>query len=290
MSGLTLQADEWSVSIRPECGGSLASLVRGEVDVLRPMPAQSASPLESACFPLVPYCNRIADGRFRWKGDEIALPRNFSPEVHSLHGIGWQNKWRVASADSWRCTLIHDYAGLGTRPWKRPIRQWPWAYRAEQRIRLGERGVKITLDITNLSNVPMPAGLGLHPYFRRRAETRVHFSANGMVRTEKGIPVGDFVPADTFADWPQGTSLPDTLIDHCFVDWSGEVRITDNLGTITMRAHGAPYLHCFAPPCAPDLCFEPVTHIPDALNQDPAGMISLPPGCTASMQMEITAS
>ena len=46
----------WEASIRPEIGGSLASLTHDGKDVLRPMPDDATDPLQAACFPLVPYC------------------------------------------------------------------------------------------------------------------------------------------------------------------------------------------------------------------------------------------
>lgn len=286
-----LTAGGWEAELRPDIGGSLSALRRDGVDVLRPLPAGSKTVLESSCFPLVPYCNRIAGGHFDWAGDEVRMPRNFPPEENSLHGLGWQAAWEVVRSDSLRCTLVHEHSGLGPRPWKGDLTDWPWAYRAEQRVRLGMRGCKITLDLTNLSNVPMPAGLGLHPYFRRLPETQVRFASKGMVPVDEHlIPTADFVESDTFAEWGEGTALPGGLVDHCFVRWGGQVAISDALGTITMTARGVPDLHVYSPADGSALCFEPVTHIPDALNQAPGDMIVLPPRCTASIAMEISAS
>ena len=67
---LTLQSGAWKAELRPEIGGCIASLTRDGVEVLRTMPAGSAEPLESACIPLVPYCNRIRDARFVFQTDE----------------------------------------------------------------------------------------------------------------------------------------------------------------------------------------------------------------------------
>ena len=286
-----LAAGGWEAELRPEIGGALAALRLGGVDVLRAMPLGALDPLEAACFPLVPYCNRIAEGAFAWQGNTVRMPHNFAPETNSLHGLGWQQSWDVAHADTFRCTLVHDHAGIGPQPWTRAIETWPWAYGAQQRFRLGPRGLKITLDLTNRSAVPMPAGLGLHPYFRRAADTKVRFHSKGMVRVDaRQIPFGDPAEPDTLADFARGDRLPRTLVDHTFTDWDGTVEIADATGTITMRAAGAPALHVYAPTDGSALCFEPVTHTPDALNQAPVAMIVLPPGCTASLTMEITAS
>ncbi|QZH75690.1 MAG: aldose 1-epimerase [Erythrobacter sp.] len=277
-----LFAGEWHAEVRPEIGGVLSALRFNGVDVLRPMPADATDPLQSASFALVPYCNRIADGTFRWCEQMIEMPRNFPPEQHSLHGLGWQVPWEVARADSFRCTLVHRHSGSDA--------SWPWAYRAEQRIRLGAQGCKVTLDVTNFADTPMPTGLGFHPYFRRNPETRLRFASEGMMVVDAGlIPTGERVPSKTLADWGAGTALPEVLVDHCFVHWAGKVRIEDALGTITLSARGAPNLHVYSPTDDSALCCEPVTHTPDAPNQSPGEMIVLPPGCTASVEMEISA-
>ena len=275
---LRLQSGEWRAELRPEIGGCLASLTRGGREILRTMPEGASNPLESACFPLVPYCNRIRDGRFEWQGRDVRLPANFPPEPHSLHGLGWQQPWDVTREAGFKCALAHSHDGKGG---------WPWAYEAHQRVRLGPEGCAITLDVTNRADEPMPCGLGLHPYPRRRGETRVSFAAAAMLEVDGGlIPNG---AATSASHWCQGSDLPARTIDHCFTGWDGLARADDDLGSITVRARGARFLHLYAPEDGSALCLEPVSHQPDALNSAPQQMIALPPGCTASLTMWVSA-
>lgn len=277
--GLKLAAAEWEAEVRPEIGGSLSALRYRGVDVLRTMPEGSANPLDAACFPLAPYCNRIRAGRFTIAGREIALPANFPPEPHTLHGLAWQSPWSVESQAANKCVLVHDYDGSGA---------WPWAYRALQRIRLGPKGCAITLVLTNRSAETMPAGLGLHPYFRRRPETEVRFAADHVLLTAPDpLPTGVSAPADHFGDWATGASLPSETIDHCFAGWRGEATIRDALGAIALGADGAPHLHLYAPADGSALCLEPVSHTPDAHNRAPEELILLPPGCAATLSLHI---
>jgi aldose 1-epimerase len=275
---LRLEADGWAAELRPEIGGCLASLTLNGLEVLRTMPEGSREPLESACFPLVPYCNRIRDARFTWQAREVRLPANFAPEPHNLHGIGWQQPWDVTRNGGFKCSLAHSYDGNGG---------WPWAYDAEQRVRLGPQGCAITLDLTNRADTPMPCGLGLHPYLRRRPETRVAFTASAMLEVDAGlIPNGATTSA---GKWSSGQALPDHTIDHCLVEWDGVARASDDLGSVTVRARGGRFLHLYAPADGSALCLEPVSHQPDALNSAPEQMIVLPPDCTASLTMWISA-
>jgi aldose 1-epimerase len=282
LDALTLRAGGWQAQVRPEIGGSLASLTFEEREVLRTMPPDSTSPLDAACFPLAPYCNRIREGRFAFAGRDIVLPPNFPPERHSIHGLAWRRPWRVESQAESKCVIVDDYDGAGP---------WPWAYRAEQRVRLGDRGCAITLVLTNRGDTAMPAGIGLHPYFRRGAEARVRFAADHVLLSDpECLPTGVTAPADHFAHFRHGATLPSETVDHCFAGWSGEATIEDDLGTIAINASGAPHLHFYAPADGSALCCEPVSHTPDALNRAPEEMTILPPGCSATLTLRISAA
>ena len=71
---LTLVCGTLSLGIRPEIGGSISHFRQGAADILRPAPPDSRQPLDMACFPLVPFANRIAGGRFRFENHDVALP------------------------------------------------------------------------------------------------------------------------------------------------------------------------------------------------------------------------
>lgn len=279
---IDLRAGDWEAELRPEIGGAIAALRYQGNDVLRPMPADSDDVLQASCFPLAPYCNRIRGGRFGFKGREVALPANFPPEPHSLHGLSWHRPWSLESRAENKCVLADDYDGSGP---------WPWAYGTRQRVRLGPKGCAVTLVLTNLSSESMPTGLGLHPYFRRRAETQVEFAADHVLLTGPDVlPTGVTAPANHFGDWASGAPLPAGTVDHCFAQWRRTAAIRDDLGTIALEADGAPNLHLYAPADGSALCLEPISHTPDAPNRAPDEMIVLPPGCSASLTMRISAT
>lgn len=291
MSGLThLQGHGYKLAVLPEHGGLLASLSYDNAEILRPLPPRCFDPLLSASFPLVPFANRIAGGRFSWMGSRVKLPANFSGETSAIHGFGWQSRWVLEEVRQSHCILSHEWQGLGPQTWPEEIAGWPWAYRAEQHISLGEEGCSVTLILANRSETIMPAGLGLHPYFRRRPESRLTFGASHVCETgPQCLPNGKLAPVSQFGDFASGAELPDVSIDHCFTNWGGVVMIQDDLGTIKLSATGARHLHLFAPVDAQVLCLEPVSHTPDALNQNPADVPSLQPGEKASLKIRICA-
>jgi aldose 1-epimerase len=279
---IELAAGAWRAALRPGVGGCLAVLDRAGVPVLRTMGEDADHPLQSACFALVPYCNRIAEGRFAFAGRAVSLTPNLPPQRHPLHGLGWLQPWRVVRGDSASALLEHAHDGAD---------EWPWAYLAHQHVALDESGCTIRLMVQNRADEPAPMGLGLHPYFRRAPETTVTFAAAAMLGIDAGfLPDGTRHPADMFAPWSSGATLPDTLVDHCFTRWSGSAAIADARGTIALRGFGAPHCHVYAPPGGDAVCLEPVGHTPDALNRVPDAMTVLPPGCGAGIALRIEAS
>lgn len=280
---IVLGSGAWQAWVRPGMGGLIAGLEQGGVPVLRRMPEGSTNPLDAACFPMVPWCNRIAGGRFGWEGGAITLAPNFLPERHAIHGHGWQSEWHVAEQSADRCVLEHAHDG--TAP------GWRWAYDARQEVMLSEAGCIITLSLTNRSGRLMPAGLGLHPYLRRRPTSRVRFAAEGVLAISADmIPTGEVLLPAHFGDFASedGAALPDGLIDHCYAGWNGAAVVQDDCGTIALIAQGAGHLHLYAPSDPAILCLEPVSHLPDAANSGTMPLCA--PGETISLTLRIGAS
>lgn len=281
MTGVILEHGDWRAQIVPQ-GGLLGALDHGGAAVLRRMEAGAVSPLEAACFPMVPWCNRIADGRFRWGNAAVLLARNFMPERHAIHGHGWQSEWTMAELGHDVCVMVHSHEGA--------VPDWPWAYVAEQTIRLSDAGCAVTLSLTNHSERLMPAGIGLHPYLRRRPGTRVAFQSGQIMAVGADmIPTGGHLPPSHFADFSAegGAALPEAgpVIDHCYTGWQGAALVSDDCGIITLEAEGAVHLHLYAPRDPSILCLEPVNHLPDAANT--GGMPLIAPGETISLTLRI---
>jgi aldose 1-epimerase len=280
MSELALEHGAWRARVLPEAGGLIAALDCAGVAVLRPMAAGSTNPLDAACFPMVPWCNRIAGARFRWGNGLVFLSRNFLPEPHAIHGHGWQSAWTVIEQITDRCVMVHRHDGAAPG--------WPWPYEAHQEIVLDGNGCTITLSLTNQSAQMMPAGLGLHPYLRRRPESRVAFAARALAEVGADlIPTGQSLAPGKFGDFAAqlGAALPDALIDHCFTGWDGVAMVRDDCGAITLNAKGASHLHLYAPTDPAILCLEPASDLPDAANT--GAMRLCVPGETVSLTLRI---
>ncbi len=112
---LVLRAGALEAALSPAAGGSLLWLRHGGEDVLRPAPDNCHDPLGMANFPLIPYANRIANGRFGFDGRDYQLPRNFGDHPHSIHGTGWQAAWTVGDQGANAVRLVQDHARAACR-------------------------------------------------------------------------------------------------------------------------------------------------------------------------------
>ncbi|MFN7128436.1 MAG: aldose 1-epimerase [Brevundimonas sp.] len=287
MSLLTLTAGDWRATAAPEQGGAILSLEWRGQPVFRPTPEGATDMLDMACFPLVPYANRIADARFAFEGRDVRLTAldRFAP--HALHGDGWLNPWTVETVDDASVEMILDWSGEADGV------GWPWPWRARQTVRLTEDGLEITLSMTNTGDAVMPAGLGLHPYFQKSADSRLSLLATGVWLTDaREIPERLATP-DAVADWSGGLALAEApFVDHAYAGWNGDAVLESDGRRVVMRAEGAEWAQVYAPVGADFFCVEPVTHRPDVLNApsgEPGGLARLLPGEGLTLVMRLTA-
>lgn len=279
---ISLKSGDWAASLAPALGGAVLDLVWRGRPILRPSPADAVDPLQTACFPLVPYANRIANGRFAFGGREVRLPAlpRFAP--HALHGEGWLAPWTVADQDDRSLAMAFEGGGGA----------WPWPYAAEQVVTLTDEGLRIDLSMTNTADEAAPAGLGLHPYFARTDDMVLHLNADSVwIPDSREIPERLGRPGEV-ADWSGGLALNGApMVDHCYDGWRGPARLETGAGVIEMRASAnAGWAQVYAPPGEAFVCVEPVTHRPDALNApagEASGLAVLAPGERLSMWMTI---
>ena len=277
---IELRHGAWRLILRPEIGGAIASLTRNGDDILRPMPETSTSVLDAACFPLTPYANRIAGGTFVFEGREITLPVQPAFAPHALHGDGWLSAWTVEASQEGSVTLVHRHAPD----------QWPWAYEARQGFALTDHGLTLELLMTNLSDAPMPAGLGLHPYFPVTEMTRLRFDATEVWGGGVDEVPTTLLPVTELFDWSGGARVTDApFVDNAYVG-GGAAILTDAGRTTTVTASdNAGWRHIFVPG-GDFCCIEPVTHRPDAAHApegEASGWTVLAPGETLTMRMEV---
>ena len=259
---LTLAAGRLELVLSPSSGGGIARFDHvGEdgrrTEILRGLAGSTSNILDFACFPLVPFCNRIRGGRFNFRGRDVALAPNLPGDPSPLHGQGWLAAWDLISAGAATADLFFFH-----RPG-----EWPWAYEARQHFALDPDGLAITLSCLNRSDSPMPCGLGLHPYFHCTPDTVIDATV-GCAWTIDGdvLPV-ERVPAEGRYDL-RGRKACGQGLDNCFGDWDGAARIgTPGLPVRTiLSSPDARFFQLYSPVGGGLFAAEPVTHANAALN------------------------
>jgi aldose 1-epimerase len=262
---VSLRADGLILEVAPSAGSSITrfAFASGDaaLELLRPASAEdleSATPTGMSCFPLVPFSNRVRNGKFMFGGREVQLSPNFPPEPHTIHGHGWQADWAVEDRSESRLTTSFTYEPG----------EWPWPYRAEQHYSLEAGALEVEISVSNLADEPMPAGLGLHPYFVRTPEARlttgveqVWLSDESAMPTEK-VPIPD--------EWDlNGMNPKDAVLDNNFSGWSGtaEIEWPDRSARLTLTGNDPfEFLVVYTPAGEDFFCVEPVSNTLDAFN------------------------
>jgi aldose 1-epimerase len=257
-----LRRGDFGLDLCPRWGGAIAAFHKGVRALLRPASGtflRRGDPRLAACFPLVPFSNRIADGRFRFRGRIYELAKNFPPEPHAIHGQGWQNPWVVAAASADRAELTFRHGVSGT----------PFDYRARQIFTLRENGLEVALEVTNAGHGPMPAGIGLHPYFPRTEGVTLRARLDHVwLPDERKIPQ-QRVPLPAAWDFARGLPLAQLDLDHCFGGWDGRAELHWPETDLTLVIETTPplgHLVIYVPPGQDFFCIEPVSHVNDGFN------------------------
>ena len=280
-SSFELRAGALRLALVPEVGGAIAGLWHRDTPVLRSVePSELAGPRESACYPLVPYSNRLGMRRFRWKGNEYTTQPNFEGSPHSLHGVGWRRPWRIVSSSAVEVVIRLRHDGDA---------DWPFAFEADQYIALTPHGLNVQMLFTNRADVAQPVGLGWHPYFPKRMRSRVHVEVSARWEAE----ATQQLPTRKVAQPGIDSDVAHLAFDHCFDGWRGPARIRDERFSLQLTS-SLHHLVVYTPPDREWFCIEPVSHVTNAIHMaDPAahGLRTVEPGASteASMSLEVTA-
>lgn len=273
-----LKAGELELELAPEVGGSVAAFRLAGTPVFRESPADLRDAGDAACFPLVPFSNRVRDGRFSFRGREVQLAPNLPPQKHPLHGQGWRGAWTVEAAEQTRASLSFDH-----QPG-----EWPWAYEARQVFQLDEGGLNIRLELRNADRRAMPCGLGLHPYFPAGPDTVLNAPVEQVWTVDDEIMPVELQPAAGRYDLRE-RRIDRAGLDNGYEGWGGEAELRWGDLAMVMRSPGASRFQVYAPAEGGVVVIEPVTHANAALNHPEDawarwGLIVLEPGAETALE------
>ncbi|MFF9482659.1 aldose 1-epimerase [Streptomyces sp. NPDC014733] len=208
-----LTAGDAEVDVEPDNGCRLSGLRVGGTELLR----QGA---KYGCFPMVPWCGRIDQGRFRNGGELHQMPVNAPP--HAIHGTGRDLRWRTARRDARSAVFTYDLAD--------PAAPWPYPGTVTQVVELAEDGRSLTLTLgVEAAADSFPAQAGWHPWFVRQLDgggAPVELSFDAAWQEERGA---DHLPTGRRIDplpgpWDDCFGMPDGV--EATVTWPGRLELT----------------------------------------------------------------
>ena len=262
-----LQAGAARVRLLPGAGARISSLqlampAGGTVDVLQPYPEDFFDPVRWAkggIYPLMPYSNRIANARVRVQGEEVLLSPHPDALPHTLHGNAHLLPWILDRHDAATAVMLLDAA---------PSAAWPWHYAGRLEVTLLEAALHLRITIRNAGERAMPAGIGLHPYFRHEPQALLAYQASTVwPPSSEVLAVAARAPSSEEVHQP-GRPLPPGGLTRYASGWEGMADIDLPRGARLRMQVDAELQHLVVhrPDNLAYLCLEPVSHVADGFN------------------------
>ena len=277
-----------------EVGAALRTYARAGRDVTVAYPADVLPPKACGAV-LVPWPNRIRDGRYTFEGDELQLALTEPAKHNASHGLGRWERWDALRHEPDSVTLALDVV---------PQTGWPFELRAEITYTVdASSGLRVEARAENTGERRLPFGAGFHPYVHLGAASidDVHVrlaAAERLVTDDASIPVGRTAVHGTEYDLADGRRLGSLRLDDAFTG----LRREDGRVTVEVRPPGADgaavwfgpgfdYTQLFTlegiRPGVNGIAVEPMTCPADAFNSGD-GLLVLEPGGTWSGTWGIT--
>lgn len=271
---VVLENDFWQIGILPQTGGSIAfGRIKHEgtwYDVMRPThETDYTNNSKCASFVMIPWCNRIRDGKFIFEDKLYQFPINFKDGT-AIHGIGRDTEWTIRKQDAGRIEL-----GMDTRKVKR---FFPMPFSAKMDFKLNKNKLVVTLEIKNVGKSVMPAGFGLHPYFQRTLTNSNDFAKVKLPYAdyfplEDMMVIGDALPIPKNAIWDYQRLhlLGDKPLDHILTGREGaqpiKIQYSHSKRELLIRSDPIfEHVVVYAPLRETFFAVEPVTNANDGFN------------------------
>jgi aldose 1-epimerase len=239
--------------------------------------------------PLIPWPNRLADGRYSFEGEKFQVPLSEPQTNNAIHGfLRWQS-WRAAEREEGRVVMK---ARIHPRP------EYPFDLEATVSYELGDEGLLVTTELVNLGDRACPVGHGQHPYLSAGQglidDCDLQHPGRTRILTDvRQLPAGSEPVEGTGFDFRDPKRLGAQEIDFAFTDlirdsqgraWT-RLRRPDG-STVSLWVDRAyPFVELYTGhTLAPDrarrgLGTEPMSCAPDGLNNG-EGLIVLDPGAS----------
>ena len=276
--------EQWTIrhgdheAVVVEVGGGLRTYVFRGQHVLTGYPPGARSSAGRGQL-LMPWPNRIRDGRYTFAGQGHRLALTEPERGNAVHGLVAWAIWSVLEQ-------AEDTVTLGCRI--RPQQGWEWSLDLSVTYALTASGLIVTPRARNVGTDAAPFGFGAHPYLSvgedRVDEVELGIPAAALLEVDdRLLPTGLAAVDGTDQDFREPRVLGELELDTAFTnvieDADGRWRVTlthprtRRAVSLWADATAYPWLQVFTgdslPPAArrtSGIAVEPMTCPPDAFN------------------------
>lgn len=237
------------------------------------------------CFP---WPNRVGGPTWSFAGRDAHVAINDAATGTAIHGLVRYREFEIDSVAQNRCLLSHLVY---------PEPAYPYCALVEVAYHLGTLGLTVTTTVTNADLVPVPFGVGFHPYLAvpRHGVDAAILSVPAAARVVVGddrLPTGAIVPvAGGPHDWREPRPIGDLVLDATYCDldrddtgWATARLAEVDSGTVELSVDRTfPYLQIYTGDTQPAaarrtaVAVEPMSCPPDALRSG-KDLVVLEPG------------
>jgi aldose 1-epimerase len=241
--------------------------------------------------PLMPWPNRIRDGRYEWEGRPLQLDITEPERNNAIHGLTRWRSWRIAERDQAR-VVLEDVLY--------PTPGYPFTLDLQIVYELLDHGLVVTTRAHNIGVEAAPYGVGFHPYLQRPDASLIDAAiltlpaAVELVADKRSIPKTRAGVGAGARDFRAPRAIGELVIDTCFTDLS---RDADGLARFVLAEPDGsartavwlddayPYVMVYTGDTLPPaerrrgIAIEPMTCAPNAF-QTGEGLVRLEPGAT----------
>ncbi len=272
-----------------EVGAGIRAYDAGDRAVLDPYPAEAICDGGHGAA-LIPWPNRIADGRYSFDGADHQLALNEPERSNAIHGLVRWRPWDAVERDPRRvvmATQLHPSPG------------YPFALALRIAYELADDGLTVSTTALNNGERPCPYGAGQHPYLSPGEgsldDCVLEFPAATRILCDDAhqVPLGSEPVAGGEFDFRSARAIGSAQLDDGFTDLVREAsgmavtRLTGSDGrSVELWVDGNhPYLQLFTGDgLSPTrrrrgLAVEPMTCAVNAF-QSGDGLLRLEPGAS----------
>ncbi len=197
-----------------EVGATLRTYVKGGVSVVEGFAGEEL-PSHARGQLLFPWPNRLDEGEWTFSGRTAEPAIDDVAQLTASHGLVRWRPFRIEAVNQNRCVLallVH------------PTPAYPFASEISVAYHLGTLGLTVTTTVTNCDGVPLPFGVGFHPYLAVTTPTiegaQLEIPAKSYVAVdERQLPTGEILPlAGNQLDFARRKSVSGHELDVTYTD------------------------------------------------------------------------